>query len=84
MPGQLVITGLDGFQTLCRLARRDDNDDGLKAGFGKRLLDPFRIKRSDMAVGDDSAAIPKPQPAAFLPQPGQQARADLDLVTTGA
>ena len=81
MGRELVVTGLDGFQTLGGFAGGENDQDGIKARLLQNALDGGSESRRDVGVGNDGAPAAQFLAGAGLAQPGEEAGVDVNFVT---
>lgn len=84
MRGQLIVTGLDGFEAFGRLTGRHGEQDGLETGASQTSLDGFGVSGRDIPVGDDGATIAEVESGALLAQTGEETGADVNAITAVA
>src|SRR5690242_5409797 len=77
---QLVVTGLDRFETLCHFAGWNDNDHRRKPSSLQSSRSSFRIVRCHVAVRDDGASTPELQSGALFAKSLEESRGDLNLI----
>jgi hypothetical protein len=69
---EMLVTMLNGSQTLRGFTRRQSDPDALKSGRGKIFFRSFAVVPRDVAIGDNSAALAQAQSLAILAQLRQQ------------
>ena len=81
---ELVVTGLDRFQTFCRFSRLNNNQDWRKTRRDEGIENGLGVSFANIDIGDDGATRAELQARAFTTEPVNQARRDFDVVAAAA